>query len=37
MNLNKKCNAKSYYFLVNDTTLGSDNPLGSKNNLLGMI
>ena len=33
----KKCTAKSYYFLVNDTTLASGNPLGSKKNLLGMI
>ena len=27
MNLNNKCTEKLCYFLVNDTTLASDNPL----------
>ena len=30
MNLNKKCTGKPYYFLVNDTTLASNNPLHSE-------
>ena len=34
MNLYKKCNTKLYSFLVNDTTLVSDNPLRFRNNLL---
>ena len=28
INIHKNCIAKSYAFLVIDTTLGSDNPLG---------
>ena len=35
MNIYKKCTAKLYYFLVNDTTLPSDDPLRSRKNLLG--
>ena len=31
----KKCMAKPYPFLVNDTTLSSDDPLRSRKNLLG--
>ena len=31
----KKCTAKSYSFLVNDTTLPSDDPLRFRKNLLG--
>ena len=31
----KKCTAKPYYFLVNDTTLPSDDPLRFRKNLLG--
>ena len=34
INLYKKCTAKSYSFLVNDTTLASDNPLRFRKNLL---
>ena len=30
----KKCTAKTYYFLVNDTTLLSDNNLRFRKNLL---
>ena len=30
----KKCTAKLYSFLVNDTTLPSDNPLRFRKNLL---
>ena len=30
----KKCTAEPYSFLVNDTTLPSDNPLRSRKNLL---
>ena len=30
----KKCTAESYSFLVNDTTLPSDNPLRFRKNLL---
>ena len=33
MNLHKKSTAKSYYFLVIDTTLASDNPLRFRKNL----
>ena len=29
----KKCTAELYYFLVNDTTLPSDNPLRFRKNL----
>ena len=32
-NLFKKCTAKLYSFLVNDTTLASDNPLCFRHNL----
>ena len=35
MNLYKKCTAKPYSFLVNDTTLASDNSLRFRKNLLG--
>ena len=34
MNLYKKCNEKLYSFLVIDTTLASDNPLGFRKNPL---
>ena len=37
MNLYKKYIAKSYSFLMNNTTLASDNPLRSGKNLLGRI
>ena len=37
MNLYKKCNTKSYYFLVIDTTFASDNPLRFECNLLERI
>ena len=37
MNLYKKCNAKPYSFLDNDTTLVSDNPLPFNCNLLERI
>ena len=33
----KKCTAKPYSFLVNDTTLASDNPLCFTRNLLERI
>ena len=33
MNLCKKCTAKSYIFLVIDTTLASDNPLRFRKNV----
>ena len=35
MNIYKKCTAKPYSFLVNDTTLPSDDPLRFRKNLLG--
>ena len=35
MNIYKKCNAESYSFLVNDTTLPSDDPLRFRKNFLG--
>ena len=35
MNIYKKCTAKPYLFLVNDTTLSSDDPLRFRKNLLG--
>ena len=35
MNIYKKCTAEPYYFLVNDTTLPSDDPLRFRKNLLG--
>ena len=37
MKLYKKCTAKPYSFLVNDTTLPSDNPLRFRCNLLERI
>ena len=37
MNLYKKCTAKSYTFLVTDTTLASDNSLRFKKNILERI
>ena len=35
MNIYKKCTTEPYYFLVNDTTLPSDDPLKFRKNLLG--
>ena len=35
MNIYKKCTTEPYSFLVNDTTLPSDDPLRFKENLLG--
>ena len=35
MNIYKKSTKEPYYFLVNDTTLPSDNPLRFRKNLLG--
>ena len=35
MNIYKKCTAKLYSFLVNDTTLPSDDPLRFRKNLFG--
>ena len=35
MNIYKNCTAKLYSFLVNDTTLPSNDPLRFKKNLLG--
>ena len=35
MNIYKKCTAEPYSFLVNDTTLPSDDPLKFRKNLLG--
>ena len=35
MNIYKKCTVEPYSFLVNDTTLPSDNPLRFRKNLLG--
>ena len=37
MNLYKKCDAKPNYFLVTDTTLGSDNSSRFRENLLERI
>ena len=37
INLLKKCTAKSYSFLVVDTTLASANPLRCRKNLLERI
>ena len=34
MKIYKKCTAEPYSFLVNDTTLPSDNPLRIRENLL---
>ena len=36
-NLNKKCTANSYSFLVTDATLASDNPLRFRENLAERI
>ena len=35
MNIYKKCTIEPYSFLVNDTTLSSDDPLRLRKNLLG--
>ena len=35
MNIYKKCTIEPYSFLVNDTTLSSDDPLRFRKNLLG--
>ena len=35
ININKKCTAKPYSFLVNDATLPSDDHLRFRKNLLG--
>ena len=35
MKIYKKCTAEPYSFLVNDTTLSSDDPLRFRKNLLG--
>ena len=35
MNIFKKCTTEPYFFLVNDTTLPSDDPLRLRKNLLG--
>ena len=35
MNIYKKCTKEPYYFLVNDITLPSDDPLRFRNNILG--
>ena len=35
MKIYKKCTTEPYYFLVNDTTLPSDDPLKFRKNLLG--
>ena len=35
MNIYKKCTTEPYSFLVNDTTLPSDDPLGFRKNLFG--
>ena len=35
MKIYKTCTAKPYFFLVNDTTLPSDDPLRFRKNLLG--
>ena len=35
MNIYKKCIKEPYSFLINDTTLPSDNPLRFRKNLLG--
>ena len=37
MNLHIKCTAKPYSFIVNDTTLSSDNPLRFRRNFLERI
>ena len=36
INIYKKYTAKPYSFLVNDTTLASDNPLGCRKNLFNI-
>ena len=35
-NIHRKCTAEPYSFLVNDTTLASNNPLRYRKNLFGM-
>ena len=35
MNIYKKCTTEPYSFLINDTTLASDDPLRFRKNLLG--
>ena len=37
MNFYKNCTTKPYSFLVNDTTLATENPLHFRLNLLGKI
>ena len=37
MNLNKKCSAKPFPFLVIDATFASDNPSHFRKNLLEII
>ena len=37
MKIYKKCTAEKYSFLVNHTTLSSDNPLRFRKNILGKI
>ena len=37
MEIYKKCTNEPYYFLVNDTTLPSDDPLRFRNNLLNNV
>ena len=37
INVYKKCTDKSYSFLVNDTTLASDNLLRFRKNLFNML
>ena len=37
LNLYKRCTSKTYSFLVNDTTLASDNPLRYRCNLLERV
>ena len=34
--IHKKCTAEPYYFLVNDATLASDNPLRFRKNLFNI-
>ena len=37
INIYEKCTAKPYYFVVDDMTLVSDNPLCFRNNILEKI
>ena len=37
INIYEKCTAKPYYFVVDDMTLVSDNPLYFRNNILEKI